>query len=237
MHHVRGHGIDRCVPEFDHYCPWWHGVVWKHNLKAYIVFLALLPAHQLFCLVVSSWELAQNVFPSGTVAVLLADGTIVYSLFLLGNFLYTRVFLNLLASEECRMFTMGLTDFWITTAQYEGFACFGGSDNPFNRGYKKNLDDLMGPMKHWLLFWKPTPAMEYDAPQHRIMIRPSGASLVPIVNGRLSFEEPEPVELVELETVTTLPWSSAVDRRGLARTEPDGQPPAVSEPRRRHTRY
>jgi hypothetical protein len=52
--------LDKCLPVYDHYCAWWHGAVWAHNVKAYIIFVSFLPIHQVFTFVVAVWALSSK---------------------------------------------------------------------------------------------------------------------------------------------------------------------------------
>ncbi|CAI6314418.1 unnamed protein product [Periconia digitata] len=45
----------KCLPHYDHFCPWWMGGVWVHNLKAYLTFLAFLPLYHAFVFGVGMW--------------------------------------------------------------------------------------------------------------------------------------------------------------------------------------
>ncbi|PVI04060.1 hypothetical protein DM02DRAFT_694589 [Periconia macrospinosa] len=52
--------MDKCLPHYDHFCPWWAGGVWIHNLKAYLLFLAFLPPYQAFVFGIGMWVAADK---------------------------------------------------------------------------------------------------------------------------------------------------------------------------------
>lgn len=59
-YHTSDLGMEKCLPLYDHTCPWLGAAVYLHNLKAYVLAATLLPLHFLTTLVFSVFGLVEN---------------------------------------------------------------------------------------------------------------------------------------------------------------------------------
>lgn len=150
--------IDRCLPLFDHFCYWWFGPVFLDSIKPYVLFMTILPVHQIFCLVMTIVVACDKQLreAKATPWILLLEAPfLLYTLVLSVSKWWQLVFINGLYAE--------------------------GSDvrgHPWYMGWRANLRNSMGPWWAWLSFWKSTPAMDsfYNGYDSQSQSPPSAAA-------------------------------------------------------------
>jgi hypothetical protein len=147
--------LGRCLPLYDHYCAVWLGVIWGHNVKAYLNFIGMVFVHQLYCLIVSSWVLSDDDpyrhsnLPS---SVVVAIGVfILMSANVNINFWYSLGICNSLSTEKARETRW----FRLQDGFYEWNTQ--SDKSPFDLGIRRNLYFFMGPWWSWPLFWTFSP--------------------------------------------------------------------------------
>lgn len=162
-YHCHKKFINKCLPFYDHTCYWWTGVIWLHDLKAYIMMITMLPIYQLYVPVLSIWILASkdkeryphSWAPIGFTSLLALCVSVGVA------FEYCRSFLfrNTLAREWDRgIYFLDENDsiwYWKpakNSANVQG--------NPYNMGVRRNAHDMLGPWYTWLFFWTNTPLMD-----------------------------------------------------------------------------
>lgn len=155
--------VGKCLPLFDHWCEWFQGAVWAHDVKAYLLFVAFIPVHQLFCLAVGTWALASKRYehilgPQITVLVLSA---LMLPTSLSNAFFPWRQFVarNILFPEEYKRkiyLQVGAPGNVVTLDVRDP------AQNPWNLGFWKNLSLYLGPWYTLPLFWLPSRIYHVD---------------------------------------------------------------------------
>lgn len=59
-YHMSSLGMEKCLPLYDHTCPWLGAAVYLHNLKAYVLAVTSLPLHFLTTFILSIFALLEN---------------------------------------------------------------------------------------------------------------------------------------------------------------------------------
>lgn len=155
--------LDKCLPLFDHHCPWWYGSVWRDNKKAYMLFLAMITIHLSFCLGVSIWVMVDPRFKAENphIGFLLVDGLfLLYSLGLTVGFALTNIVWNISGSEKeqgtvwYKLPSGTIVEWKLTTES--------ASKSPWNMGWRENFHLTMGRKRDLFFFWKPIPMVAAD---------------------------------------------------------------------------
>ncbi|KAF2661459.1 hypothetical protein K491DRAFT_710682 [Lophiostoma macrostomum CBS 122681] len=176
MYHCRR--LDKCLPLFDHWCEWFQGCVWAHNVKAYLFFVTFIPVHQLFCLVVGIWALTDTRYEHqlGPQIIVLVLSTIMLPF----SFRNARVpWINLVAHNMV----------WPESLKGLIFLQVGApgnvivldardpAQNPWNLGFWKNLCLYLGPWYTLPFFWLPSRMYRLDGYPTRADLQPAAVPL------------------------------------------------------------
>lgn len=156
MYHYYATG--KCLPQMDHFCPWWSGTVWRDNKKAYLLFLLALPVHLLYCLGVTIWVLASPKYKpdNPNIGFLLVDGFFLLLALGIAIVFWTRIaFWNVSAAEYAAKtiwyrLPSGAIQEWHISA-------YNFAESPWYMGWRENFRLAMGRKRDLLWFWKPTP--------------------------------------------------------------------------------
>lgn len=144
--------LGKCLPLYDHFCKWWYGGVWVHNLKAYLLFLAFLPVYQVFVFGVGLWVVANEERRRREGWFVVGIGIACGVMLLVSVGIALQMWLRLvrrnrLQSEEQIWFRLDNGQISLE------------EDSPWNQGFKKNFCSIFGSAWSWPLFWTTTPFM------------------------------------------------------------------------------
>jgi hypothetical protein len=185
--------LGRCLPFFDHECAWWAGVIWAHNVKAYLLFVSFLPVFQFVCLAVSIWTLTNEVYmlklATWHVAfVALNAFSMVYTAMVARRYLTTFLWYNILERE----WGAGRKPVFIFHhGSWTGWQVSDPRDlktSPWNLELKENWKQIMGSWWTVLAFWTQTPLVK-AAKIGQFPFRPD------------RFSAPPPIPLVPLPEI------------------------------------
>jgi hypothetical protein len=185
--------LGRCLPFFDHQCAWWAGVVWAHNVKAYLLFVWFLPLFQCVSVVVTIWILTNEVYTLKlafwhNTFLLLNAFSMVYSLGVALRYSWSFLFYNILTREwgaerkPVFIFHHGSWTTWKVSDPWDL------NSSPWNLKFKENWNQIMGPWWTVLAFWTKTPLMK-AAKTGQFPFRPD------------HFSAPPPIPLVPLPEI------------------------------------
>lgn len=152
--------FNKCLPFYDHECAWWTGIIWIHNLKAYMLFLTMLPIYHMYLLRLSIWlqsskeqyRKAHWWMPFGVTTA--AIGLLLTSM-IACHFWMVLIRCNVLGEElETGIWFLddnGSASFW----KHES-----GGKSPYDNGFRQNASDVFGPWYTWPIFWTKIPLMD-----------------------------------------------------------------------------
>jgi hypothetical protein len=178
--------LGRCLPYFDHECAWWAGVVWAHNVKAYLLFVTFLPLFHLVSFVVSIWVFTNKIYNIKLAEwyvgfTIINAFSMVYSGLVARTYAMSFLWYNILerewGSERKPVFIYhhGSWTGWKVSLPRDLHT------SPWNLGYKENWRQIMGKWWTVLFFWTETPLVR-AAKTGRFAFRPDifSAPLIPL---------------------------------------------------------
>jgi hypothetical protein len=198
--------VGRCLPMFDHTCPWWQGPVFRDNTKAYLNFLLFLSLHTAFCTAFGIYGIAKKKYQNAMA------GTLVVSFagFLLASGLFRHFVLELVLRNRTGQESDQREIFFFVSAEnrFEGELVWEASrdvdGNPWHLGWRENMRLVLGPWWSWLAFWKSTPIMQLDEYPTRLQLLPTAVVLTPLRSRRRREAASTGIEEIELGNLSEI---------------------------------
>ncbi|KAF2136191.1 uncharacterized protein K452DRAFT_313397 [Aplosporella prunicola CBS 121167] len=137
--------LDRCLPLYDHYCHFFPGPVYGDSQKSYLLAIAALPFHCLFCLGVALWmaidkRMRETKTISYAVVMAVSMPCLIYDIYMIVVMWGDVVFCNFRAWEDKGVFYIS------EQGQLERVPYEPSSEHPYNMGWRENLRLNLGPV-------------------------------------------------------------------------------------------